>query len=389
MISGRRSPRRSTTDAAGMPLGGYQSPSGRTAGLPVSGSLLKPLCLRADRPSAALRSVEHHEGVGLSLVGLLALDVRQSDHLVAPVAVEVGDRRRRRRPLQPGGLADIRPRAGVPVVVVCLDPGAQPADELAPPEAAPGEVALPVRVPGRRKHRRTVVVEQVDLVVVEGDDDLELPVVVEVADADVLAVGAVPVVAGAVEGGVVARAGQRVEPRPSRRGRARRPVQRAGPVEDEDLRSARRRVRRCRHHLDSAVSVEVGRGETARFGALAAAAGRGRPARLEPQLAAAQVVGRDGPLVTADHDLRHAVGVQVGNHARGIDASVRRRPPAQATTLGVEDEGRVERRDDLEAAIPVEVDEPGGRKPAGLAGRDVPHEPRGRDRSAGALHRSQ
>ena len=48
-ISGRRSPRRLTIVGAGMPLGGYQSPSGRTAGLLVSGSRRKPLCRRADR----------------------------------------------------------------------------------------------------------------------------------------------------------------------------------------------------------------------------------------------------------------------------------------------------------------------------------------------------
>ena len=53
------------------------------------------------------------------------------------------------------------------------------------------------------------MVEDVDLVVVEGDDDLELRIVVEVADPDVLAVGAVAVVAGAVEVGIVARARQR------------------------------------------------------------------------------------------------------------------------------------------------------------------------------------
>ena len=34
---------------AGMPLGGYQSPSGRTAGLLVSGSRLKPLWRRPER----------------------------------------------------------------------------------------------------------------------------------------------------------------------------------------------------------------------------------------------------------------------------------------------------------------------------------------------------
>jgi hypothetical protein len=86
------------------------------------------------------------------------------------------------------------------------------------------------------------VVEDVDLVVVEGDDDLELRVVVEVADPDVLAVGAVAVVADAVEIGVVAGSGQRVVARPCRRGRPRGSVGLARGVEDEDLRSGVRRV---------------------------------------------------------------------------------------------------------------------------------------------------
>jgi hypothetical protein len=49
------------------------------------------------------------------------------------------------------------------------------------------------------------VVEQVDLVVVVRDDDLELRVVVELPDADVLAVAAVALVALSVEVGVAAR----------------------------------------------------------------------------------------------------------------------------------------------------------------------------------------
>ena len=85
--------------------------------------------------------------------------------------------------------------------------------------------ALAVRVPRRREHRRAVVVEEVDLVVVEGDDDLALPVAVELPDPDVLPVGAVAVVADAVEG----RVGGAV-PRPAGRVGA-------GGGEDEDLRA--------------------------------------------------------------------------------------------------------------------------------------------------------
>ena len=278
-----------------MPLGGYQSPSGRTAGLLVSGSRLKPLWRRPERDALAVRAVEHHERVGLRLVRLVLLDVGDADDLVLAVAVEVADRRRRGRPLQPRRLVHVRPVAGVPVVVVVLDLGLEPADELAPAEPLPDEAALAVRVPRRREHRRAVVVEEVDLVVVVGDDDLALRVVVELADPDVLPVGAVALVADAVE-----RRVRRAVPRPAGRVRA-------GGGEDEDLRAAGGGVGRRGHDLDATVAVEVGRRQAAGLRALAAAAGRGRPAGLEVQPAGAEVVGRDGPVVAADDDLLHAV----------------------------------------------------------------------------------
>jgi hypothetical protein len=53
-------------------------------------------------------------------------------------------------------------------------------------------------------------------VVVEGGDDLEVGVVVDVADGDVLAVRAVAVVAHPVEARVVARPGQLVVAGPGR-----------------------------------------------------------------------------------------------------------------------------------------------------------------------------
>ena len=239
---------------------------------------------RRPRP-AAVGAVERHDRVGLRLVRLVALHVRQPDHLVAPVAVEVDDRRRRGRPLQPRRRADVGPGARVPVVVVALHARAQPADELPPAEPGADVTALPVGEPRRGEHGRPVVVEEVDLVVVERDDELELRVVVELPDPDVLAVGAVALVADAVEGGVAAGPGERVVAGPRRRGRARRPVQRAGGVEDEDLGAGRRRVRRGHDDLDAPVAVQVARGHPARLGALPAAArGRG-PARLQPQLA--------------------------------------------------------------------------------------------------------
>ena len=169
------------------------------------------------------------------------------------------------------------------VVVAILDHRAQPADELPPAEPASAVAAVAIPEPGGREHRCPVVVEDVDLVVVESDNDLELRVVVEVADADVLAVGAVAVVAVAVEVGVVALAGQRVEPGPRRRRSTLRPVDGALRVEHEHLRSGRRGVRRRHDDLDPAVPVEIGSRHAPRLGTLAAAARRRGPAGLEPQ----------------------------------------------------------------------------------------------------------
>ena len=227
-----------------------------------------------------MRAVEHHEHVRLGLVGLLLLRVRQADHLVPAVAVEVGDRRRRVRPLQPHRLPDVGPRACVLVVVARFHRRVEPADELAPAEPPPCVSAVAVAEPRRGEHGRAVVVEDVDLVVVEGDHDLELRVVVEVADADVLAVGAVAAVADAVEVGVVALAAQAVVSRPCRRWSSLRPVERAPCAEDEHLRAGRRGVRRRHDDLDPAVSVEIGRRESPRLGALTPAARRGRPPRF-------------------------------------------------------------------------------------------------------------
>ena len=297
----------------------------------------------------------------------MALDVRQPDDLVAAVAVEVRDRRRRRGPLQPRVAVDVGPRPRVAVHVVVLDARAQPPDELAPAEARAGVRVLAVRVPGRREHRGPVVVEHVDEVVVVGDDDLQLRVVVELADADVLAERPVAVVADAVERGVA-----RVVPRPSR-------LVATGPVEDEHLRAGLRRVRRRRDDLVTPVPVDVGGGEAARLRALAAAARRRGPAGPDLQGAAARVIGGDRPVVAAHHDLPAAVPVEVGDDARRVDPSLARRPLAQHPPARVEHEGRVGGRDDLELPVAVEVDERGGGEPARLAGRDVTHEPRRRD----------
>ena len=172
------------------------------------------------------------------------------------------------------------------------------------------------------------MVEQVDLVVVEGDHDLELRVVVELADADVLPVGPVTVVALAVEVLVVAGAGELVVPRPGRAVAARRLVELPVRSEHEYLCPRWGGVRRCRDHLDGAVAVEVGRGEAAHLGLLATAGHRRGPARLGDELAVPPLV-RAHRAAAADHDLGDPVAVEIGDDGRGIDPPGRRRAGSQ------------------------------------------------------------
>jgi hypothetical protein len=323
-------------------------------------------------------AVEHHERVPLGLVGLLALGVGQADDLVASVAVQVGDRRRRLGPLQPHPPAHVRPGPAVQVQVVAFDGRREPADELPPAHAAPLVGPLAVPEPGRGEHRGAVVVEQVDLVVIEGHDDLPGGVVVQVPDAHVEPVRAVPPVALPVEAAV-----GRAVAGPGARRRARGAVGTAGGVQDEHLRAGPGGVRRGHHHLHAAVAVEVGGGHAARLGALAAAAGGGRPAghRAEPR--GGEPVGGHRALAAAHHDLPGPVAVQVGHHRRRVDAAPRGRPRAQPPSGGVEDEGRVGRRDDLQAPVAGEVHQPRRGEPAGLAGGDAPDVPRAGDRGGG------
>ena len=79
------------------------------------------------------------------------------------------------------------------------------------------------------------------------------------------------------------------------------------------------------------------------------------------------------------------VAVEVGDDAGRVDAALCRGPLPEQVSLRVEDEGRVERRDDLELPVAVQVDEARRCEPACLAGRDVAHELRLRDgrRAAG------
>jgi nitrogen fixation protein len=103
----------------------------------------------------------------------------------------------------------------------------------------PHPVGLRVGEPLRGQDRCAVEVEGVDLVVVEGGDDLEGGVVVDVADGDVLAVRAVAVVAHLVEPQVVALPAQLVVAGPGRVVAVLGLEEPAAVVEDEDLRAGR------------------------------------------------------------------------------------------------------------------------------------------------------
>ena len=97
---------------------------------------------------------------------------------------------------------------------------------------------------------------------------------------------------------------------------------------------------------------------------------------LQAEPAADEIVRRDGAVVPADDDLGDLVAVEVGDDAWRVHAALRRHCLREQMPLRVEDERRVERRDDLELPVAVQVDEAGGREPAGLTGGDVAHEPR-------------
>ena len=192
--------------------------------------------------------------------------------------------------------------------------------------------------------------------VVEGGEDLQLRVVVDVPDADVLAVRAVA---------AVARPGV---------GMSSRPEQPPARVEHEDLRSLGSGVRRRRHDLDPAVAVQVCGREPADLRRLAAAVRGRRPPGLALQPTTSELVRRHGARVAADHDVGDAVALEIGDHRRGVDPALARPAATQLVSVGVEHERRVERRDDLQPPVSVEVDQARGGEPARLPGVDLPHE---------------
>ena len=211
----------------------------------------------------------------------------------------------------------------------------------------------------RGQDRGAVEVEGVDLVVVEGGDDLQVGVVVDVPDGDVLAVRAVAVVADLVEPQVVAAA------RAAGCSGARRGGDRpwAGTA--------------CRWALNTKTCAPVGEV------LVVVATTSTRPSPFRSAAASPRTSGVWPPLLTdagqpfftrsrpcrksyaatvpdaADHDLGHSVALEVGDHRRGVDPALGRRAPAQLVSLRVEHERRVERRHDLLPAVAVQVDQAG------------------------------
>jgi hypothetical protein len=141
---------------------------------------------------------------------------------------------------------------------------------------------------------------------------------------DVETVAAVARVPLAVAFRVVAASVRRVVARPGLPADARGLIQRAVRPEDEDLRSAalgRGRLRRGGDDFDLAVLVEVPGSEPAHFGLVSPGRGGGGPARLRRQLLVPPLIRAD-PHAAADDDLRHAVGVEVGDDRRGVPAGL-------------------------------------------------------------------
>ena len=153
-----------------------------------------------------------------------------------------------------------------------------------------------------------------------------------------------------------------------------RPEQPPAGVEHEDLGALGRRVGRRRHDLDPAVAVQVRGGEATDLRGLAATVRGRRPPGLALQPPASELVRRHRARVATDHDVGDAVALEIGDHRRGIDPALARPAPAQLAAVGVEHERRVERRDDLQPAVSVEVDQARGGEPARLPGVDLPHE---------------
>jgi hypothetical protein len=165
------------------------------------------------------------------------------------------------------------------------------------------------------------VVEQVDLVVVERDDDLELRVVVEVADPDVLAIRAVAVIAAPFEGSVAA-----VVPRPAGRARPEGSnTNTCDPVGAVFVVVATTSTRPS--------PVEVGRRHAAGLRALPAAAGRSRPTGLERSRPPTRSYAATVPSLPPTTISLHAVAVEVGDDAGRVDRALGRRPLAEQAPL--------------------------------------------------------
>ena len=111
----------STTVGAGMPLGGYQSPSGRTAGLPLRGSVTNPRCLRAERappPCAPSSTMNAYACVSYgSFISAFGRPITSFRPSPSRSATDGGEAVHCSHIV----CARVRPRARMPVVVAVLD----------------------------------------------------------------------------------------------------------------------------------------------------------------------------------------------------------------------------------------------------------------------------
>ena len=130
-------------------------------------------------------------------------------------------------------------------------------------------------------------------------------------------------------------------------------------VEHEHLRALRRGVGRGGDDLDPAVVVRSAAARPRTSGDWPPLSHGRRPAGLAVQPAAAEARRPRRSPVAADHDVGHAVALEVGDHGRRVDRPWRRPCPAELAALRVEDEGRVERRHDLELPSPSRSTRPG------------------------------
>ena len=168
----------------------WRIPTGNRYGGTPSGQGF-PTSFAHGRPaSIAVGALQNHDGISLGLIRHILFNVGNADHLVSTVAVQVDDVRRRCGPLQPFLNAGMRPIADVQMVVIFLHPGIGPADELPPGQAVVQVLARAIGEPRGGIDGDTVEVEGLDVMVVVGDDNFQVVVVVDIADRHVESIAA-------------------------------------------------------------------------------------------------------------------------------------------------------------------------------------------------------